>query len=98
MNFLKKLVIKWIREDWENQRLTNSRGIGVKASLVDDDLSSKNTASFKFHTAHGGTVAQVTWYDSTRDRYESEIYIIGEDKDMGQEVSSIIMQHHLRNG
>lgn len=99
MNFLKKLVIKWIREDWDNQRLTNSRSSGiVKASAVDDDLSTRSSANFKFHTANGGTVAQVSWYDSKRDRYESELYIIGEDKDLGQEVSSIIMQHHLRNG
>lgn len=101
MNFLKKLVIKWVRADWEEQRSVNvsSRSAGVvKAVSSDDDISTRSSVTFRFHSAQGGTVAQVNWYDVKRDRYESDLYIISEDKDLGQEVASIIMQHNLRNG
>jgi len=101
MKFLKKLVTKWVREDWDNQRAINS---GIRASNViksassDDEISTRSSVNFRFHVAQGGTVAQVNWYDSKHDRYESELYIISEDKDLGQEIASIIMQHNLRNG
>ncbi len=103
MKFFKNLVTKWVREDWENQRKLNAvsgsgRAMKVSSAALDDEMNTKSSVNFKFHSAQGGTVAQVSWYDSKRDRYESDLYIISDDKDLGQEVASIIMQHHLRNG
>lgn len=100
MNWFDKWFIKKSKWAWENsQDVSSNRPVAVgKVSSVDDDINSRSSVNFRFHTAQGGTVAHVTWYDSKRDRYESDLYIISDEKDLGQEISSIIMQHHLRNG
>lgn len=104
MKWFDKWFAKHAERAWNNSKnmpvssgmlSSKSRGVGVS---IDRDLETRSSVTFRFHSAHNGTVAQVSWYDSAKDHHESELYIINSDQDFGSEIASIALQHRLRHG
>jgi hypothetical protein len=101
MNWLKRMVVKWVRDDWENARNTvqedcypspkNSIGISTR------DVSSDPTLQFKVYNAIGGKVVEFTRYDRQRDKSFHDIYIIGKDEDFGNKIAKIAMLEVLKD-
>lgn len=60
-------------------------------TLGGDDLPNKKF-TLNIHEAHGGHIVEV----STNAGSQSELYIVGEDKDLGQEIGKIIT-HNILN-
>lgn len=69
----------------------------VAADNMPADNIIDNTRSYiiKMQPAHGGTILEVSHYDKRQDEYNRDLYIIEQDKDVGKEISSILVQYRL---
>lgn len=65
--------------------------IDLGGYAVDNKKLPNKKISFDVHTAHGGYVVRVSkGYGS-----EDDMYVIGEDQDLGQELGKIVTHHAL---
>ena len=103
MNWFKRIIVKWMREDWENARDQSddcypspklSRANSISNS--GRDVNSDPTLQFKIYNAIGGKVVEFSRYDRKNDRSFHDIYIIGKDEDFGEKISKIAMLEVLK--
>ena len=59
------------------------------------DLSS-NSFRLNIYGASGGTIIETTKYDRKSDENRHSLYVVTEDKDLGQELAKIITMEQLR--
>lgn len=97
MNWFKRLVIKWVREDWDkpeeyasNQAVPRIRLESRKSSTMGGrELDSDATLNFTIYNAIGGKVVEFRRYDRKNDQSDHSIYVIGKDEDFGAKIAKI---------
>jgi hypothetical protein len=106
MNFIKRMIIKWVREDWEQasqkQREESTYGTAISKSSMTVGISSREvnsdpTLQFKIYNAIGGKVVEFSRYDRKQDRSFHDIYVIGRDEDFGAKIAKIAMLETLKD-
>ena len=92
MNWFKRMVIKWVRDDWDNAGryeqdcvVSPKNSIGISTRDIGSDVS----LQFKVYNAIGGKIVEFSRYDRQTDRAEHQIYIIGKDEDFGEKIAKI---------
>ena len=94
MNWLKRKVIKWVREDWEDAR--KESGISLKSV---EDVGTPDTdpvLTFRIYSANNGQILEFRRYDRKNDRSDNSTYIIEKDKDIGDFVSKCLSLEMLK--
>ena len=92
MNWFKRMVVNWVKDDWENARNTMQEDCypTTKNSISGSrDISSDPTLQFKVYNAIGGKIVEFHSYDRQTDRTHHQIYIIGKDEDFGEKIAKI---------
>jgi hypothetical protein len=99
MNFIKRMVVKWVREDWDRagQEQDCYATVSPKNSISGRDVNSDPTLQFKIYNAIGGKVVEFSRYDRQKDRHFHDIYIIGKDEDFGTKIARIAMLENLKD-
>jgi hypothetical protein len=95
--FLKRWVINWVREDWENageNTLPSNRIESITSSR--DTLDSDRAIRFNIYHANGGRVVEVSSYDLHKDRHKKSLYVITSDQDFGREIDKIVTMEALK--
>jgi len=101
MNWFKRMVVKWVREDWDSVRKSsdvqekyalNAISTGISGRHVDSDP----TLQFKIYNAIGGKVVEFSRYDRKIDRHDHSIYVIGKDDDFGDKIAKIATLETLK--
>lgn len=101
MNWFKRMVCNWVREDWNQASRDNqvpekyAVGAFVKGSsgrTVDADP----TLQFKIYEAIGGKVVEFSRYDRRTDRHDHCIYVIGKGEDFGEKIAKIATLETLK--
>lgn len=95
MNWLKKRVIKWVREDWEEERKKNTvEGIAIRDSehRIDDDP----VLSFRIYSATNGQILEFRRWDKKADRNYNSTYIVEKDKDLGEYINKCLSLEMLK--
>ena len=101
MNWFKRIVVKWVREDWDNARqeqdcypaVTSKNSIGISTR----DVNSDPTLQFKIYNAIGGKVVEFSRYDRKSDRHNHDIYIISKEENFGEKIAKIAMLESLKD-
>ena len=106
MKWFKRMLVKWVREDWENARNDQpedcypspklSRANSISTISGRANVDSEPTLQFKVYSAVGGKVVEFNRYDPKSDRTDRQIYIIGKDEDFGEKIAKISMLEALR--
>jgi len=103
MNWFKRMVVKWVREDWDKASQEQdypspklSRGINAIGGGGSREVNSDPTLQFKIYSAIGGKVVEFSRYDRQTDRTEHQVYIIGKDEDFGEKIAKISTLEVLR--
>jgi hypothetical protein len=95
MKWFKKLVVKWVREDWNSVKTENSIG-----SIASRDVESVSDAdpilNFRVFNAIGGRVIEFRTYDKHKDRNYTQTYIITDDQDFGERIAKIATLESLK--
>jgi hypothetical protein len=89
-----KLTLKQRFYNWLTDRNSDS-DYAVHEAPMADTLSS-NGLRFNMYKAHGGFVIETRFYDERNDRNTNKMYVITEDKDLGEELGKIITMESLR--
>lgn len=94
MNWFKRMVIKWVREDWDNVQQEQDCYPSPKMSRdnsvsIGCGIDSDPTLQFKVYSAVGGKVVEFNRYDPKTDRNNRQVYIIGKDEDFGEKIARI---------
>jgi hypothetical protein len=90
MNWFKRMVINWVKDDWNGARLEQDCYPTPKNSITGSrDIGSDVSLQFKVYNAIGGKIVEFSRYDRQSDRAEHQIYIIGKDEDFGEKIAKI---------
>jgi hypothetical protein len=89
MNWLKRKLSNWVNSDE-----------CIKVQTISSGNSPRQIESAGFnlrvYKASGGTVIETSIYDRHKDRHHNGLYVITDDKDLGQELNKIITMENLR--
>jgi hypothetical protein len=106
MNWFKRIVVKWVREDWDNAGRVQqedcypstkmSRGNPISTISGRTNVDSEPTLQFKVYSAVGGKIVEFSRYDPKSDRTDRQIYIIGKDEEFGEKIAKISTLEALR--
>ena len=91
MKWLRNKVIKWVREDWENER--NNRGEkGVLVSNRDVEAIPETypVLTFRIYSAVNGKILEFRRWDRKSDRSDNNTYLIPKDEDIGEYVNKCL--------
>ena len=102
MNFIKRMIVKWVREDWDKASQEQDCHLSPKLSrglntVSTQDVNSDPTLQFKIYNAIGGKVVEFSRYDRKQDRSFHDIYIIGKNEDFGEKIAKIAMLQALKD-
>jgi hypothetical protein len=99
MNFIKRMIVKWVRDDWERAGREQDcyATVSPKNILSTRDVNSDPTLQFKIYNAIGGKVVEFSRYDRKQDRSHHDIYIIGKNEDFGEKIAKIAMLESLKD-
>lgn len=90
MNWLKRKIVRWIRDDWYNEQPV-VQDVTVGARSVDVE-----GLSFNVMPAQGGTVVQIRHYDRKTDRNNSITHVIPDGEDIAERIGQIVSMELLR--
>ena len=90
MNWLKRIIVRWAERGQTLKMADTMPSIGRERSI---DSHGFNLRVYK---ASGGTVIETSTYDRHKDRHNTGLYVITDDKDLGIEISKIITMENLK--
>jgi HKD family nuclease len=95
MKWLRKKVIQWVRDDWDEEYKKN-RDVGIRA-VEDTNLPETDPVlTFRIYGATNGKILEFRHYDRKNDRNHNSTYIIEKDKDIGEYVSKCLSLEMLK--
>lgn len=83
--------IKTLLRDW----LSENEAVIREPNIVTNKIDS-NGFNLRVYKASGGTVIETSVYDRVKDRHHTGLYVITDDKDLGEELNKIITMENLR--
>jgi hypothetical protein len=97
MNWLKRKVIKWVREDWENERKKNSvEGIAFSSRDREHSVDADPVLTFRIYSAVNGKIVEFRRWDQKTDRSHNSTYLIPKDEDIGDYVNKCLSLELLK--
>jgi hypothetical protein len=86
---IRERIRNWLLKDADDAELVYAEDCnGV-------DLHSQGFR-LQVYGASGGTIVETTKYDQKKDENRHSLYVVTEDKDLGQELAKIIIMEQLR--
>jgi len=90
MKWLKRIVVKWVKEDWyHNEPVVQDVAVGARSVDVEG-------LSFNVMPAQGGTVVQIRSYDRKTDRNNNITHVIPDGEDVAERLGQIVSMELLR--
>jgi len=102
MKWFKRMITRWVQEDWENAKNENkniklsTRGLVVRSEL--DSIDSHVGLNITVMPAIGGKVITFRHYDRRTDDSQSRHYVIPDDLDFERELGKMITLESIRQG
>ena len=91
MNWLRKRVIAWVREDWDESNRFSGRNALQPVEAPDVDVGLEDPIRFDLQGVIGGHLLRVRHpYDRKTDRSPSSTYIIQSGEDIGAKIAKVI--------
>ncbi len=96
MNWFKKMIVRWVRDDWENSAKVGRPEVLVASRDVEAISDSDPILNFRVFSAVGGRVVEFRHYDRQKDRNHTTTYIITNDQDFGERIAKIATMEALK--
>ena len=91
MKWLKQKIRNWVFSD--DAVLTSSYDVKV----AEPRQVESHGFTLRVYKASGGTVIESSMYDSIKDRHRNGLYVVTDDKDLGEEIGKIITMENLKS-
>jgi len=98
---LLRRLVKWAmssdHNDPQPEEVTSyqGHGSGLKSMSANGIGDRNNGMNFTVFNATGGKVIQFATYDPNRDRHQSNLYVVTDREDLGEELAQIITRESL---
>jgi hypothetical protein len=89
MKWLKRIVVKWVKDDWNSCQPVQDVVVGARSVDVEG-------LSFNVMPAQGGTVVQIRCYDRKTDRNNHITHVIPDGEDISERIGQIVSMELLR--
>jgi hypothetical protein len=89
---LKQRLRSWLLNDSPYPDQIYAVEKAYNAPSIDSDRSIR----FTMHKASGGTIIETSFYDRQKDRHQSGLHVITDDKDISKELGKIITMETLK--
>jgi hypothetical protein len=97
MKWFKNMIIRWVRDDWENAKQKSIESPKLVASRdVESVAESDPILNFRVFSAVGGKIVEFRRYDRQRDRHDVQTYIITNDQDFGERIAKIATMETIK--
>lgn len=101
INWFKKKVISWVREDWDSASKPSKQGQrGLEGNTIGSVVESRrlqqNGMNFTLYSASGGYIMEYNTYNHTTDTRYNALHIIPSDQELGQGIAHIITLEMLK--
>lgn len=91
MNWLRKRVIAWVREDWDEANRMSGRNSLQPVASTEEDIGLEDPIRFDLQSVIGGHLLRVRQpYNHKTDRQPSTTYIINSGEDIGARIAKIV--------
>ena len=102
MNWFKRMVVNWVREDWDTvgTNMAIDRAVPMRKAHTlggSSTLDSDAQLTFTVYNAIGGKVVEFRRYDRRTDRSDHAVYVIGKDEDFGSKIAKISMLEVMKD-
>jgi hypothetical protein len=97
MNWFKSMVVRWVRDDWENANKIGRPETLVASRDVEAISDAEPILNFRVFSAVGGKVVEFRTYDRQKDRNNTQTYIITNDQDFGERIAKIATMESLKS-
>ena len=100
--WLKRKIRDWIDDaDYEDSDYNVKAKGSIRLSesvYVDDDNLPEDTDNYTLRVwkATGGRCIQYRRYDRKADRYQTELYVVSDNEDLGEAVTNIVIHQSLQ--
>jgi hypothetical protein len=95
MNWFKRKIIQWVREDWEKEN-KKYQDVGIVARSETNSPETDPVLTFRLYSANNGQILEFRSYDRVKDRSFSSTYIVNKDSDIGEYVSKCLSLEMLK--
>jgi len=95
------------RKAWDNARNGESdinepkkstRRRNNKLAKADEDIIQDRACyTIKMQAASGGTVIQVSHYNQTQDEWHNDMFVIDDNRDLGDGIKDILVEYRLKH-
>jgi hypothetical protein len=91
-------MIKFLKQKLRNWVLSDDINVVEKVPQLVSTRDRIDSTGFnlRVYKASGGTVIETSVYDRHKDRHHTGLYVITDDKDLGEELNKIITMENLR--
>ena len=93
MNWIKRMVIRWVREDWNSVLDTD---ISVGSENRSNDVDSDQGLNITVRNAVGGKIITFRHYNHKIDQTQYRLYVIPDDHDFERELGKLITLESLK--
>lgn len=101
MNWFKRIVCRWVREDWEESGKTRRANyISDSPEAVsgsDESPSGDPILNFRVYSAVGGRIVEFRRYDRKLGNNDVTSYIITDDQNFGERIAKIATMENLKS-
>lgn len=105
MQWFDRWFLRMSKRAWEMAREQDENppyAMGARShklvAVEDSRLSSRRKMNMALMPANGGSILEISWYDSKKDHHDNDLYIIDDDDELAPQLASILMQHKMRHG
>ena len=97
MNWFKRMVIRWVREDWEQSKVDKMNYPQEIACTSDSEyMMGDPVLHFKVFPAVGGRIVEFRRIDRKNGNHDTTSYIITEDQNFGERIAKISTIENLK--
>jgi hypothetical protein len=97
MKWFKNMIIRWVRDDWENAKHVPATPKLVANQEVEAVSEADPILNFRVFSAVGGKIVEFRRYDRQRDRHDIQTYIITNEQDFGERIAKIATMENLKS-
>lgn len=97
MNFVERWFLKQSKKAWEHAAEENRSGKHPTPAQKDDPLARIPNSNIRIYKANGGLIVEISSYDINHDKWYRELYVIPDGGKITEDLTSILVQHSLKN-
>jgi len=93
MNWFKRMIVRWVRDDWENSQSLSE--VEPSRDYVTRERHSDERITLRLEKAIGGHIVTVSKYNGKVDRHRENTYLVRDDDNLEEALTAVFIQEKI---